>query len=83
MLTEGLARREPDKIYPGDHIDYSFLEDWVNKSTDDPWAVVEIADGYSGTAVKNQTGADGIYMACNVQHAWKYNVVGGRGHLRQ
>ncbi|GFE59364.1 hypothetical protein [Geobacter sp. AOG1] len=40
---------------------YSVLEDWVNVEPTDSWAIIEGADQYPGTAVKNQTDADGTY----------------------
>ena len=41
---------------------YSFLENWVNVSANDPWTITGAADQHPGTAVKNQTDADGNYI---------------------
>ena len=40
---------------------YSFLESWINTDQNDPWTTIDGADQHPGTAVKNQTDADGNY----------------------
>ncbi|MBT0654728.1 hypothetical protein [Geomobilimonas luticola] len=40
---------------------YSVLEDWVDVEPADPWTIIEGADLYPGTAVKNQADEDGTY----------------------
>lgn len=41
---------------------YSFLEGWMNTDQNDPWTITDGADQHTGTAVKNQTDADGNYI---------------------
>lgn len=38
---------------------YSVMEGWINTDPNDPWTNIQSADQYPGTAVKNQTDADG------------------------
>lgn len=58
VLTGGSSRRL-GYVLTDYNFKFSFKEDWLETDPSDPWNDYEPAAIYTGTAVKNQTDADG------------------------